>query len=98
MEWSRKEKLEASVNCTVGRFEAYGDIWRLTSRHGVPYVEWVSGEHYLPGRRRCYVRFSNERDKKGFLSFTRPRVETDTKPRRILVPARIVKEVFEDGE
>ena len=96
MEWIRKKKLEASVNCTVGRFEAYGDVWRLTTRLGWPVVEWVSGEHYLPGWRRCYLRKSNERDKKGFLSFTRPRVENETRPKLILVPARVVKEVFED--
>lgn len=96
MEWSRKEKLEASVNCTVGRFEAHGDVWRLTTRLGWPVVQWVSGEHYLPGWRRCYLRKSNERDKKGFLSFTRPRVENETRPKLIPVPASVVKEVFED--
>lgn len=98
MEWTRKTKLEAMVNVNVGCFEAHGDVWRLTTLFGRPVVQWLSGEHYLPGTRQCYLRYSNKRDKKGFLSFTRPRVETDTKPRRILVPARIVKEVFEDAE
>ena len=96
MEWSRKEKLGASVNCMIGRFEAHGDVWRLTTRLGWPVVQWVRGEHYLPGWRRCYLRKSNERDKKGFLSFTRPRVENETRPKLILVPASVVKEVFED--
>lgn len=96
MEWSRKEKLEASVNAYVGRFEAHGDIWRLTTRFGKPVVEWVRGVHYIPGRRNCYLRRSNERDKKGYLSFTRPRVDNEKRPKLILVPASVVKEVFED--
>lgn len=97
MEWTKTEKIEAEVNCHVGRFEIHGDIWRLTSRRGVPYVEWVRGEHYLPGcRRKCYMRRSNERGKQVYLSFTRPRVENEVRPKLILIPASVVKEVFED--
>lgn len=96
MEWTKREKLEASVNCHVGRFEAHGDVWRLKARLGWPVVEWVSGEHYLPGWRRCYLRKSNDRGKQYYLSFTRPRVENETRPKLIVIPASVVKEVFED--
>lgn len=97
MEWSRKEKLEASVNYTVGRFEAHGDAWKLTTKNGQPVVYWVGGLHYLPACcRKCYMRRSNERGKQVYLSFTRPRVENEIRPKLILIPASVVKEVFED--
>ena len=98
MEWNKKEKLEASVNYKVGLFEVHGDAWRLsTNRYGEPIVWWVGGEHYLPTcHRKCYKRRSNERGKQIYLSFTRPRVGTEVKPKVIVVPAAVVKEVFED--
>ena len=99
MEWTKKETLEASVNYKVGCFEAYGDTWTLgADRYGQPVVHWVAGEHYLPNcKRKCYKRRSNERGKQIYLSFTRPRVDvSETKPKVIVIPARVVKEVFED--
>ena len=97
MEWGRKEKLEASINYKVGLFEAFGDAWTLTTKHGQPVVYWVGGTHYLPSCcRKCYLRKSNERGKQTYLSFTRPRVENETRPKLIVIPASVVKEVFED--
>lgn len=98
MEWTKKEKLEASVNYKVGLFEAHGDAWCLSAdRLGQPFVWWVGGEHFLQGcRRKCYARRSNERGKQVYLSFTRPRVENEVRPKLILIPASVVKEVFED--